>query len=347
MRIESISYKIPSLEISNDQVLEFIEHYNPDLPNKSLEYVKRVVKKVLLKNGCKTRYIRDKRKEESAVGLTVSALNQALEEAQTDKNEIDLLIYCGVGRGFLEPANSYFIADYAGLNCACFDILDACMSWVRALEIASVYLKQKKYRKIAVVNAEFNVYERGFPELYRIENLNKLKYSLSGYTIGEAATATILSDDDSTWTFNYDSHPEYAGICNIPLKGYESFMEKRSNFYISETDIFSAHGMRMMEVGKIHMVPLIKNSVKNIKTVDACFPHLASLKTTREIADEAGIERSRLFTSGFIKYGNIVSATIPVSIKMAIEEKKLNRGDRVILCPGSAGMSFAVIEFKF
>jgi hypothetical protein len=39
--------------------------------------------------------------------------------------DIDLLIYCGVGRGFLEPANAYFYAKARDMRTTnCFDITD-------------------------------------------------------------------------------------------------------------------------------------------------------------------------------------------------------------------------------
>ena len=49
----------------------------------------------------------------------------------------------------------------------------------------------------------------------------------------------------------------------------------------------------------------------------------------------------------FPRYGNIVSASIPTAISMAHQQGLLNRGDRAILIPASAGMSFAVVQFTY
>ena len=42
-----------------------------------------------------------------------------------------------------------------------------------------------------------------------------------------------------------------------------------------------------------------------------------------------------------------ILASIPTAISMAHQQGLLNRGDRAILIPASAGMSFAVVQFTY
>jgi acyl-CoA:acyl-CoA alkyltransferase len=55
----------------------------------------------------------------------------------------------------------------------------------------------------------------------------------------------------------------------------------------------------------------------------------------------------RLYNKIFSRYGNLVSASSPAAMSMALEEGALTRGSRVVLCPASAGMSFALVDFVF
>jgi acyl-CoA:acyl-CoA alkyltransferase len=82
-----------------------------------------------------------------------------------------------------------------GMDCSCFDIADACMSWIRALEISYHFLRSGRYRRIMIVNGEFN-HHHGFPDNFRIRNLRQLEYTFPTYTIGEAASATIVGPSD-------------------------------------------------------------------------------------------------------------------------------------------------------
>ena len=72
-----------------------------------------------------------------------------------EPTEIDLLIYVGVGRGFIEPATANVFQDLIGLRSAtCFDILDACASWLRAVHVARAFIASGAYRHIMILNAE-------------------------------------------------------------------------------------------------------------------------------------------------------------------------------------------------
>ena len=64
--------------------------------------------------GTRVRYGRAE--GERAHELCVAAGRQALRSAGMDPGEIDLLIYVGVGRGFIEPATANAFQDLLGLR---------------------------------------------------------------------------------------------------------------------------------------------------------------------------------------------------------------------------------------
>lgn len=114
MKIASVAYRVPSWKVTNDALLTYIDKCNPSVAvHKKLPYLK-IVKKLLRQTGAETRYWRDPQIEEKASDLIIGAMNDALEQSNLSATDIDLLIYCGVGRGFLEPANAYFYAHATG-----------------------------------------------------------------------------------------------------------------------------------------------------------------------------------------------------------------------------------------
>ena len=147
----------------------------------------------------------------------------ALKKARMEKNDIDLLIYCGVGKVVLEPANAYCFANKLGMKCPCFDIADACMSWVRALEIAHEFIKSKNYKTIMIINGEFNSHY-GFPNSFKITSMKQLRYTFPAYTIGSAASATIVTESTNEWTFKYKTVPELFDLCMIPVVEYKDYL---------------------------------------------------------------------------------------------------------------------------
>ena len=191
----------------NERVICDVGRLNSDLPSDVVCRYQREVSLLLRKSGAKNRYIRDRSKNETAIGMVKRVIADALQDAEMGKGEIDLLVFCGVGRGFLEPANAYFCARAMGMQCNCFDVSDACMSWVRALEISYNLLKNGSYRNILIVNAEFTMYEYGYPNIYRIRSPKQVAYTFPGYTIGEAASATVVSKSDDKWRFCFEADP--------------------------------------------------------------------------------------------------------------------------------------------
>jgi len=347
MQILSIGVGIPSFKLTNEQILFDLEKYNQDIPQKVVNKYQREVAYLLQKAGSKTRYIRDKNKQETAISLVKSAMLDALRNVNMAKSDIDLLIFCGVGRGFLEPANAYFYANALGMNCRCFDISDACMSWVRALEIAYLFLKSGSSKNIMIINAEFTAYEYGYPDLLKIETLKQIRYTFPTYTIGEAATATIISRSQHEWSFYYESVPQLSKLCAIPLKGYEDFCEKDQGNNFHGAYRFVAYGSGLFETAVKHLVNIVQQKVININEPDIWFPHAASSNVCLEAGKILCIDPQKLYVKTFIEYGNLISASIPVAINIAFRENKLKRGDKVILCPASAGMAFAVVQFSF
>ena len=154
--------KVPSLRVTNDDILDYLVTYSNGVSKQTLRGYQRLVSGMLSKTGSAVRYYRDKDRNEKASDFVLEAMRDALAKAEMSAEDIDVLIYCGVGKGFLEPANAYFYAAAMKMNCSCFDVADACMSWTRALEISHELLNSGRYKRIMIINGEFNL-EHGLP----------------------------------------------------------------------------------------------------------------------------------------------------------------------------------------
>jgi 3-oxoacyl-[acyl-carrier-protein] synthase III len=222
MKIAAISYRVPSRVMTNSDMIEMVDELNPNVsrPRKAVYF--RAVDTLYRRLGAKTRHVRDIVRGEKASDMILGAMDDALARAGMAPEDIDLLIYCGVGRGFLEPANAYFYAKARGMRTTnCFDVTDACMSWVRAIQIAYQMLSVGAFRNVMVINGEFHL---GIHDRWRIETLESLAYSFPMFTIGEAATATILLPGEQDWRFDYASQTDHADLCTIPLPEYSQFV---------------------------------------------------------------------------------------------------------------------------
>jgi 3-oxoacyl-[acyl-carrier-protein] synthase III len=338
--------RIPSRRVSNDEILQLLEEHSNGVSKIVLKTYQRMVKGLFKMAGSEIRAVRDEKKNEKASDFIIGAMGDALDKADCKKDDIDLLIYCGVGKGFLEPANAYFYAQKLEMGASCFDIVDACMSWIRALEISYEFFRSGRYKRIMVVNGEFNIHH-GFPDNFKVQDLRQIEYTFPTYTIGEAASATILSPSPQEWKFAYKSLPELADRCTIPLKGYENFVEP--NHRIGKNGIlnFVSYGKDLFDAAKIYLAPVVKQVVDDFNEPDIYFPHAASDAAYLTATKQHGIPLEKMYAKVFPSYGNIVSASIPVGIDMALKEGRLKRGQKVVFCPASAGMVYGAVKFVY
>ena len=106
MIIQSIASRTPSLCVTNDDIIRKIHEHNKDQGRDRLTQYCNKVRRLLSTVGAETRYIRDRKGGEKGFDLLLDAARRSIRDAGMDIREIDLIIYCGVGRGFLEPANA-------------------------------------------------------------------------------------------------------------------------------------------------------------------------------------------------------------------------------------------------
>jgi 3-oxoacyl-[acyl-carrier-protein] synthase III len=272
-------------------------------------------------------------------------MDDALSRAGMAPDDIDLLIYCGVGRGFLEPANSYFFARARGMKTTnCFDVTDACMSWVRAMQIAHLLLREGAFRNVMIINGEFHL---GLHDKWDIGTVESLSYMFPMFTIGEAATATIVLPSEQQWQFDYASHPDLADLCTIPLPGYREFVSGTNRIGLNGDHTFVSFGRELFDMAEQLIGPLVQETISNPTTKRWFFPHTPSKTHYEVLMPKYGVPSERLFLEVFPQFGNVVSASIPIGISMALEQGVLERGDDIAFVPVSAGMVASVVQTVF
>jgi 3-oxoacyl-[acyl-carrier-protein] synthase III len=347
MKIDAIQVIIPSQKVTNDDILALIKQHSQDTFKGNLDKTLEQIAFSLKYSGSNERYWLAE--GETPIKLIHQAINQALDEAKCSQKDIDLLIYTGIGRGFLEPSAAYFIAQSFGMNqVQCFDILDACMSWTRAISLSYSLLKTGFYKRIMIVNAEFNLsVKKGvYPELFRLKNKEQITWSFPGYTLGEATTATIVSAaPQREWEFHFRSRPDYVSLCNVPLDGYEGFCHLDEHIGRNGVGCFTSFGNELHQKGATELLTIFKSLKTPIKEVRAVFPHASSKREWEKGGQFLGIKHLLWFI--YPHYGNLVSASVPAGIALATAQGDIQHGDRLVCWVGSAGMSFACYSFIY
>lgn len=343
MKFLALEHVVPSDRVTNAQVLQWVREANADLGAHHVGAVCAEVASFWEMCGTRSRFIRGP--NERSIELAVAASQAALASANVEPGDVDLLIYAGVARGWLEPATANAIQNELGLhNATNFDVMDACASWLRALEIANSLMRGGRYRTALIVNCECNWHE--FADL-RFSSLADLRSRIAGLTIGEAATATVLSADDGAdddMYFTFRNYSECYDLCMIPLANADQFTTSSAGRVANR---FYSHSHELIAIATRRIVETYRSDeCLNSGGHDIAFGHSASTRAGQFVAKLLGLPEDRYFDT-HAEYGNTVSASVPLAMSLAIKDGRLTRGMNCLAVVGSAGISIGLARFIY
>ena len=358
MRIDTVQHLLPSRRIDEDWILSKLEARNArSLGDSGVGEMRSRVSAFLEAAGSDVKY--QIGEGDRALQIMASVSRKALAESGCDPGDVDLLLYTGVGRAWLEPAMVNVLQSELGLRRATgFDLLDGCAGWLRALELVHSYFRTGRYRRALVVNAELAFEDFG---RWDFSSLQDLESYLATYTIGEAATATVLSasgdtatvDDQATdrgdYYFRFANYGEHADLCMIPLSNADQFLpdSARERFASLEPGRFYARSEELLTVTMKRLIETYRADPELCgRDYDIGFGHAASEKASAIVCRGLGFPPERYFPT-HARFGNTVSASIPLGISVALEEGKLQRGHRVLVVAGASGISIGLARFVF
>ncbi|MEA9982957.1 3-oxoacyl-ACP synthase, partial [Herbaspirillum sp. RTI4] len=278
MKIIGIAATLPSRIVSNEEVLDLIQHHSKDSFDGDLPKTLKIINKVFKKSGMESRHWLAP--GERPMEMLQEAFERALSDANIKKEDIDLLIYTGVGRGFIEPANSCFIANALGLKCRNFDVLEACMGWVASMDIVNDKMKAGAARNAVVVNMEFNMIEGShiYPKNFSLKSATELPYKFPSYMVGDALTVTILSNEDpNNFKFTFVSRPDLCNLCTIPLPCWESFCNLEKPFSLTNQIYnFNSYGYELHEEGRKEIINVLNKHEMKSMDIKYIYTHTSS-----------------------------------------------------------------------
>lgn len=235
MKFLSVRHAVPATVLSNEDMIARLTAANQTLCPERLAALTAEVRAFLDLVGTKTRHTTNG--TEAAVDILRIAVARALDAAETDASELDFIIYAGVNRGWLEPSSAALVQrEFGAAKAVCFDVSEACASWVRAVQVADALLKAGTYRLGLIVNCECDLNHLATYELGTVSNHEDF---LAAFTVGEAATATVVAASEADDLYiTMRSYGEYCDLCMIPLvnagsylKSYDGALHPPGRFY--------------------------------------------------------------------------------------------------------------------
>ena len=272
--------------------------------------------------------------------IAARAGEQALQAAGIDRSEVGLLIDTSVSRDHLEPSAAVAVHAELALASPClnFDLANACLGFVNAMNLAAQMIDAGQIRYALIVDAE------GSRELQEntVARLAAPETTM-GQLFGEFASLTLGSGGAAMVLGRTDEHPEGHPIIGSEARtGSQHHLLCYGDFERMWTDT-QALLEAGLEVAEETWTAAERNGW-DWRAMDHYVMHQVSAVHTTAMQKRLGIDPERAPLS-FPKLGNLGPAAIPTTL--AQHQHEISRGERVLLTGIGSGINTTALELRW
>ncbi|RQD68750.1 ketoacyl-ACP synthase III [Campylobacter hepaticus] len=314
--------------------LKSIASYIPEkiLSNTDLEKMVDTSDEWIVKRtGIKERRIANENENTSDLGT--KAAIKAIQRANLQTKDIDAILVATLSPDyFTMPSTACKIASNLGLiNITAFDISAACSGFIYLLEQAKALVESGLKKNVLIIGAE--------------KTSSIMDYSDRSICIlfGDGAGAAVVSLDDKNHIL--DVHTASNGNFGDLL------MTQRS----PKSNLCQTLSMQMKgnEVFKIaintlsnDVIALLNKNKISAQDIDLFIPHQANLRIIKAVQERLNLDDEKCVIT-VQKYGNTSAASIPMAMNDAYEQKRLKKGNLILLDAFGGGFTWGSALLKF
>lgn len=282
------------------------------------------------RTGITTRHHAEKGVGSSDLG--VEAAKECLERRGIKADEIDLIIVATVTPDMIFPATACLIQTKLGATKAWgFDLSAACSGFVYALTVGAQFIESGAHKKVLVIGAEV------------MSSILDFQDRTTCVLFGDGAGAVLLEPTEADeGLIAFTNEVDGAGACHLQMPAGGSLLppshetiDKRLHYVKQEGQAVFKYAVRKMADAS---VAAVAKAGLTADAIDLFIPHQANIRIIEAAQARLDLPESKV-VKNIAKYGNTTAATIPLGIYTALEEKRLKKGDNLLMTSVGAGFT--------
>lgn len=271
---------------------------------------------------------------QTTTDLAIGAARDALSAAGLRPEDTDLIVLSTSTPDSFFPSGASLVLQHLGAQGPAFDVQAACTGFLYAISIADKFVTSGQARQALVIGAEtltkiINFKDRGTCVVFGD--------GAGAVVLGPAANgggikSCVLHSDGSGGDLIYvatgEPSPEGPGRPEIRMDGRKVFRFATEILAQVTLEALAAAG-----------VPL--------ESVRLIVPHQANARIIEAAGKKLGVPPS-VMANNIAWYGNTSTASIPLALKDAVVDNRLQPGDHIVLVGFGAGLTWGacVIEWE-
>jgi len=329
--IKAISYYLPEKVLDNEEIAKAFPEWTVD----------KIEKKI----GIKQRHIT--KDGETASDLAVKAAESLFQESKVNRETIDYLIFVSQSPDYHLPTTACLIQTRLGLShrLAVLDLNLGCNGFVTGLSVAKAVIVSGQAKNVLLLTAEtYSKY------MHERDKSNRTIF-------GDGAAATWVSTEGMAEIGNFVIGTDGAGAENLIVKTggarhpkplndlkFDDFGNPRSsdNLYMDGPAILN---YSLESIPTLFNDVLAKNSLEK-DDIDLHVYHQANIFLADLERRKLKIDKEKYYIN-IENTGNTVSSTIPMALRMALDDGTLKPGMKVLSVAQGLGYTWGGMVLFF
>jgi 3-oxoacyl-[acyl-carrier-protein] synthase III len=327
-QILGLEYYLPDHVISNEQ----LKQENPEWR----------IDEIYEKTGIRTRHIA--RADETAADLALGACRKLLDRQFAPLDQIDFLLYCSQSPDYYLPSVACILQDQLALSnqTGALDFNLGCSGYVYGLELARLLIEAGQARNVLLVTSDtYSKYVH--PKDRTVRTL-----------FGDGAAATLIGSAPEgpgsilpallgTDGKGYRNLIVPAGALRTP-NSVETAVEQTDtagcirtaeNLFMDGRGIFT---FALTRVPKLIKDTLARHQLSS-EDIDWYVYHQANKFMLEQLAERSKVPTEKMVMA-FQDVGNTVSSSIPIALKMYLDQGRIQAGQRLLMVGFGVGYSW-------
>ncbi|MBW6512461.1 MAG: ketoacyl-ACP synthase III [Desulfuromonadaceae bacterium] len=332
VKILDIEYVLPENVVTNND----LHNENPNWDMRNVEIKSGVLQRHIAKEG------------ETSFDLAARACNKLFQDGRHDKTEIDAIIFCTQTPDYVMPSNAFLLHEYLNLNenVLAFDYNLACSGYVYGLAIARALILAGTATKVLLATGD--TYSRYINSGDRSARV----------LFGDGAAVSLITASDAedgivdvmlaTSGKNHRKFYIPAGGCRLS-KVVNPAVEIDGSGNIRTANDIHMDGMAVWSFIQSTVPKQIRSLMEkhglSAEDIDQFVFHQASKMTLEALTKSLRLNESKVYMN-LSQTGNLVSASLPVALKNAMAEGRIQPGNLILMSGFGVGLSWGSLLMK-
>jgi 3-oxoacyl-[acyl-carrier-protein] synthase-3 len=272
--------------------------------------------------------------------LAARAAQEALDRRGVLASEVDLIIVATVTPDMIFPSTACLVQDRLKATRAWgFDISAACSGFPYALTMGAQFVANGVHKKVLVIGADV------------MTSILNYQDRATCVLFGDGAGAVLLEpgeDGTGIIDFCHEVDGSGAGYLCMPAGGslqpatHETVDKKLHYIHQEGPHVFKYAVRKFAETS----TRLLERNHIGIGDVDLFVAHQANIRIIDAAKERLGLSEAKV-VKNIHEYGNTTAATIPLALGTALDQKRLKKGDLVLMAAVGAGFTVGSILLRW